>query len=70
MKVSEGAVSTGIGTAVTAAGAALAAMKIAPLVSGGIVGFGLAHVVMGAVELSRRRQDFIKNSQIALNEFS
>jgi len=70
MMVREGAVSTGLGTVVAAAGATLAAMKVAPLVSAGIVGFGLARIVMGAVEQARRRQDFMRNSQIALNEFS
>lgn len=47
----EGLVPTLLGTAVTAAGVALKKKEIAPMISSGIVGFGLAHVVLGAIDL-------------------
>jgi hypothetical protein len=56
---------------VTAAGATLAAMKVAPLVAAGVVGFGLAHIVLGTIDLVQHRDnEFVKQQIVALNEFS
>lgn len=49
MRVREGLVPTVLGTAVTATG--FAVKERSPAVGWGIVGFGLAHVVLGAVDL-------------------
>lgn len=58
MTVKEGLIPTILGAAVTTAGAVWdgAEMKkhktsIAPMVAAGIVGFGLAHVVLGSIDL-------------------
>jgi hypothetical protein len=51
MTIKEGVVPTAVGTVVTAAGATLVARKISPAISAGILGFGLAHIVLGSMDL-------------------
>ena len=51
MKVREGLIPTVLGTAVTATGVMMKRRDITPLISAGIVGFGLAHIVLGAIDL-------------------
>lgn len=61
----EGVVPTALGSAVTAAGVAMRAMDmkkngmskkdVFPMVSAGIIGFGLAHVVLGGIDLIEHR---------------
>ncbi|HHU32667.1 MAG TPA: asparagine synthase [Clostridia bacterium] len=51
MKVREGLIPTVLGTAVTATGVMMKRKNINPMVSAGIVGFGLAHIVLGAIDL-------------------
>lgn len=59
MKVREGLIPTALGTAVTVAGVIWDGMEmkksrvknITPMVAAGIVGFGLAHVVLGTIDL-------------------
>lgn len=51
MTIKEGLVPTALGTVVTAAGATLVVKKISPLISAGILGFGLAHIVLGSMDL-------------------
>jgi len=53
MKVKEGLIPASLGTAVTAAGLIL--KPVAPHISWGITGFGLAHVVLGAIDLVHHR---------------
>lgn len=53
MKVREGAIPTALGTVVTATG--LAVRKVAPAIGWGIAGFGLAHIVLGAIDLVEHR---------------
>jgi hypothetical protein len=53
MKVKEGLIPASLGTAVTAAGLIL--KPVAPHISWGITGFGLAHVVLGSIDLVRHR---------------
>lgn len=57
----EGVIPTALGTAVTAAGVAMRVLDmrnngmvkrdIWPMVGAGIIGFGLAHVVLGGIDL-------------------
>ncbi|TLS37906.1 asparagine synthase [Pseudalkalibacillus caeni] len=55
--VREGVIPTVLGTAVTAAGYALRNNhRINQDISNGIVGFGLAHVVLGAIDLYEHRR--------------
>ena len=64
--VREGLIPTVLGTAVTATGAALRGMDmnkrgmrrrdILPMVEAGVIGFGLAHVVLGAIDLMQNRR--------------
>jgi hypothetical protein len=53
MKVREGLVPTVLGTVVTAAGIAL--RPVAPFLSWGVAGFGLAHIVLGSIDLVEHR---------------
>ena len=57
MKVQEGLIPTVLGTAVTATGTVLKKKGIKPALAGGIIGFGLAHVVLGAIDLMENRND-------------
>lgn len=49
-KIREGLIPTLLGTAVTAAG--LAAYAAYPITGAGIAGFGLAHLVLGGIDLA------------------
>ncbi|MFA6807961.1 MAG: asparagine synthase [Eubacteriales bacterium] len=61
----EGIIPTLLGTAVTAAGAAMRGVdmkkngmnkrEIVPMIGSGILGFGLAHIVLGGVDLIQKR---------------
>jgi hypothetical protein len=53
MKVREGLVPTVLGTVVTATGIAL--RPVAPFLSWGVAGFGLAHIVLGSIDLVEHR---------------
>jgi hypothetical protein len=56
MDIREGLIPTVLGTAVTATGFGLRQnRKVSPMVSNTIVGFGLAHVVLGAIDLVEHR---------------
>ena len=48
-KVREGLIPAALGTAVTATGIAI--KPLAPYVSWGVAGFGLAHMVLGTIDL-------------------
>lgn len=54
MRIREGLIPTVLGTAVTASGVAL--RKTNPVAAWGIMGFGLAHVVLGAIDLVEHRK--------------
>ena len=49
MKVREGIIPTALGVAVTITGIAL--KEVNPKISWGITGFGLAHIILGGIEL-------------------
>lgn len=51
MNIKEGVIPAALGTVVSAAGATLMARDIAPKISAGVLGFGLAHVVLGSIDL-------------------
>lgn len=57
MDIKEGMIPTVLGTAVTATGAVMKRKHMAPMIAAGIVGFGLAHVVLGAVDMVQHRND-------------
>ncbi|EYE89208.1 asparagine synthase [Fervidicella metallireducens AeB] len=62
----EGLIPTMLGTVVTAAGATMRGIdmkkrgmprhEIKPMVAAGIIGFGLAHVVLGTIDLVKDRR--------------
>lgn len=54
-KIREGLIPTLLGTAVTAAG--LAAYAAYPVTGAGIAGFGLAHLVLGGIDLATHHND-------------
>ncbi|MDI6705272.1 MAG: asparagine synthase [Bacillota bacterium] len=55
MKIREGLIPTILGTAVTATGSVLKKRRTNPMIAAGIVGFGLAHVVLGTIDLMHHR---------------
>ena len=55
MTIKEGLIPAALGTAVTAAGATMLTKKRMTKVGAGIIGFGLAHVVLGAIDLVEHR---------------
>lgn len=54
-KISEGIIPTALGTLVSCTGAVLASKKIAPKISTGMVGFGLAHIVLGSIDYAQHK---------------
>ncbi|WHY75273.1 asparagine synthase [Neobacillus sp. WH10] len=57
VNVREGLIPTVLGTAVTTTGVALRSNRnMKPLITGSIIGFGLAHVVLGAIDLVEHRR--------------
>jgi hypothetical protein len=53
----EGLIPTILGTAVAASGYALRQKN--PTIGWGVLGFGLAHVVLGAIDLVEHRREWI-----------
>ena len=61
----EGVVPTALGTAVTAAGIVMRAVdmrkngmkknQVMPMIGAGVIGFGLAHVVLGGIDLWQQK---------------
>jgi hypothetical protein len=57
VNVREGLIPAVLGTAVTTTGVALQNNRnVKPLITGSIIGFGLAHVVLGAIDLVEHRR--------------
>lgn len=56
MRIREGLIPTALGTVVTGAGAVLSRRRIAPKIAAGILGFGLAHVVLGSIDLAQHNR--------------
>ncbi|MDK2800947.1 MAG: hypothetical protein PWP27_1890 [Clostridiales bacterium] len=53
MKIREGLIPTILGSAVTVGGIALRGVN--PLIGWGITGFGLAHILLGTIDLVEHR---------------
>ncbi|WP_442595886.1 asparagine synthase [Neobacillus sp. D3-1R] len=59
MNIREGLIPTVLGTAVTATGYALKQnRKVDKMISNTIFGFGLAHIVLGAIDLFEHRDQY------------
>lgn len=54
MMMKEGMIPTVLGTAVTATGFALRSVN--PVLAAGVMGFGLAHIVLGSIDLVEHRR--------------
>lgn len=68
MRVKEGVIPTVLGTAVTAAGLALRD-NVPEAYRGGIIGFGLAHIVLGSMDMIDKRQNTVmKRINNAVND--
>ncbi|KYH35349.1 hypothetical protein CLTEP_07530 [Clostridium tepidiprofundi DSM 19306] len=65
--VQEGFIETGLGTLVTGIGTALCIKKIAPKVASGLIGFGIAHIALGSIDLI---QDGIKGYNFNATKYS
>ena len=50
MAAREGSGKVALGTVVTGAGAVMVAMEMAPMIAAGVVGFGAAHIILGAID--------------------
>jgi len=57
MAVHEGVIPTALGTVVTGVGATLVAKRVSPMIAAGVVGFGAAHIMLGAIDLVQHRKD-------------
>lgn len=53
----EGMIPTVLGAAVTGTGATMVKKKAATAIGAGILGFGLAHIVLGSIEMVQHRDD-------------
>ena len=51
MSVREGTIPTALGTVVTGVGATMVSKKVAPMIAAGVVGFGAAHILLGAIDM-------------------
>ena len=51
MKIREGVIPTALGVAVTVTGIAL--KNVNPKISWGVTGFGLAHIILGGIDLGQ-----------------
>ncbi|MFT8315809.1 MAG: asparagine synthase [Clostridium sp.] len=56
MSVREGIIPTTLGSIVTTAGVTLVVKKVLPKVASGILGFGLAHIVLGSIDLVQHKK--------------
>lgn len=52
MAVREGTVPVALGSVVTGVGAVMVAMEMLPMIAAGVVGFGAAHILLGAIDLA------------------
>lgn len=55
MKTREGLIPTVLGAVVAATGVAL--YKTKPIIASGVAGFGLAHIVLGGIDLVAHRKN-------------
>ena len=57
MAIREGAIPVTLGTIVAGAGATMVAMEMMPVIAAGVVGFGAAHIVLGAIGLAKHKDN-------------
>lgn len=57
MAIREGMIPTALGTIATGVGAVLVAKHKKPKIAAGVVGFGAAHIVLGAIDLVQHREE-------------
>jgi len=57
MAVREGAGTVALGTVVTGVGAVMVAMELAPMIAAGVVGFGAAHILLGAMDFANHNNE-------------
>jgi len=55
MAIQEGKIPSVLGTVVTGTGIMMIKMKVSPKVAAGVVGFGLAHIVLGSIDLVKNK---------------
>jgi len=55
MEIKTGLIPTVLGTAVTVTGAMMKRRDMRPMIASGIVGFGLAHIVLGTIDMVQHR---------------
>ncbi len=53
MAVENGKIPTG--TIVTGVGVTMLALEVVPIIAAGIVGFGLAHIVLGSIDVAQQK---------------
>lgn len=58
MEVREGLIPTALGSAVTLTGAIMKRRDTAPMIAAGIVGFGLAHIILGTVDMVQHNRRY------------
>ncbi|WP_129599091.1 asparagine synthase [Anaerophilus nitritogenes] len=56
MHIREGMIPTALGSAVTLTGTIMKRKDIAPMIAAGIVGFGLAHILLGTVDMVQNQR--------------
>lgn len=59
----EGMIPAVLGAAVTGAGAAMVRKRAATAIGAGILGFGLAHIVLGSIDLVQHRDGKMEKSK-------
>lgn len=59
----EGMIPTVLGAAVTGAGAVMVKKKQVTAIGAGILGFGIAHIVLGSMDLVQHRDDKMENTK-------
>lgn len=57
MKMYEGLIPTVLGAIVSGTGATMTKKNIKPMIAAGILGFGLAHIVLGSIDIMQHRHD-------------
>ncbi|WP_053954826.1 hypothetical protein [Inediibacterium massiliense] len=56
MHIREGIIPAALGSAVTLTGTIMKRKDIAPMIAAGVVGFGLAHILLGTVDMVQNQK--------------
>lgn len=57
MRIQEGLIPTVLGAIVSGTGATMTKKHVRPMIAAGILGFGLAHIVLGSIDIAQHRHD-------------